>query len=154
MSEHTKEPWDVTAPTDFGVEWGVDAGRWGIAICADAPGDGTSEGNARRIVACVNACAGMTTGEIEQDIAVGGYSAIVECHQAHIVEVERQRDELLAALERLSFAAARRDNTIGDQCNLIEVRAELAAANRQAMSVIALARQPSAAVVESEGGEA
>lgn len=55
---------------------------------------------------------------------------------------ERQRisseaiSVLMAALERLSFAAECRDNTMGDQCRLIEVKAELAAANKQAVVVI------------------
>lgn len=50
---------------------------------------------------------------------------------------KQQRDELLSALERLSFAALCRDNTMGDQCRLIEVRAELAEANRHATAVMA-----------------
>ena len=54
-----------------------------------------------------------------------------------IVSLRKQRDNLLAELERLSFAALCRDSTIGDQCRLIEVRAELAAANKQAMEAIA-----------------
>lgn len=48
------------------------------------------------------------------------------------------RDEqLLAALKRLSAAALARDATMGDPCRLLEVRAELADANRQAMAAIA-----------------
>ena len=54
-----------------------------------------------------------------------------------LAKVEAQRDELLAALRRLSFAAGARDNTMGDPCRLIEVKAELAAADRHAMAVIA-----------------
>lgn len=50
-----------------------------------------------------------------------------------------QQKELLAALKRLSSAALARDATMGDPCRLIEVRAELAAANRQAMAAIAAA---------------
>lgn len=47
---------------------------------------------------------------------------------------------LLAALKRLSSAALARDATMGDPCRLVEVRAELADANRQAMAAIAAAR--------------
>ena len=54
-----------------------------------------------------------------------------------VSELTKQRDELLAALERLSFAAMCRDSTMGDPCRLIEVRAELAAANKQASVTIA-----------------
>lgn len=52
-------------------------------------------------------------------------------------ELLAQRDEMFAALRRLSFAAMARDNTMGDQCRLIEVRAELSAANKRAMDVMA-----------------
>ena len=41
-----------------------------------------------------------------------------------------------AALERLSFAAECRDNTMSDACRLIEVKAELASANQQARAAI------------------
>lgn len=57
--------------------------------------------------------------------------------QAAIDAISKQRDELLAALERLSFAALCRDSTMGDPCRLIEVKAELAAANVQAQEAIA-----------------
>lgn len=46
---------------------------------------------------------------------------------------------LLEALERLSLAALSRDITMGDPCRLIEVRAELAAANKQACAAITMA---------------
>lgn len=53
------------------------------------------------------------------------------------MDAEMQRDKLLAALKRLSFAAMCRDNTMGDPCRLIEVKAELLAANAQAIAAIA-----------------
>ena len=89
---HTKEPWSFS-PAENGLEWGVEAGKWGVAICADAPGDGTSEANARRIVACVNACAGIPTDDLERCPSGGLF------HLADMAnEVVKQRDELLAAL--------------------------------------------------------
>lgn len=45
--------------------------------------------------------------------------------------------ELLAALQRLAFAAECRDSTMGDVCNLLAVKAELAAAARHARATIA-----------------
>lgn len=54
-------------------------------------------------------------------------------------EMLRFGEEMLAALKRLSSAALARDATMGDPCRLIEVRAELADANRQAMAVLAAA---------------
>lgn len=47
--------------------------------------------------------------------------------------------ELLAALQRLTLAAERREYTMGDQCNLIAVKAELADAARQARAAAARA---------------
>lgn len=46
------------------------------------------------------------------------------------------KEELLAALKRLSLAASCRENTMGDPCRLFEVKAELAAANQQAIATI------------------
>ena len=91
---HTKEPWSFS-PAENGLEWGVEAGKWGVAICADAPGDGTSEANARRIVACVNACAGIPTDQLES-----GEARYVRNELADIYALEKRRDELLAALEK------------------------------------------------------
>lgn len=50
MDKHTPGPWSA-APEGNEREWGVDAGKWGIAICADAPGKGSAEANARLIAA-------------------------------------------------------------------------------------------------------
>lgn len=50
MSKHTSGEWRVT-PEENGNEYGVDSGKWGICICADAPGDGSAEANARLIAA-------------------------------------------------------------------------------------------------------
>ena len=49
-TNHTPGPW-VTTPEQNGLEFGVDAGPWGICICAGAPGNGTAEANARLISA-------------------------------------------------------------------------------------------------------
>lgn len=58
-------------------------------------------------------------------------------HQANRELAEKQRDDLLKALRRLSQAALGRDVTMGDQCNLIAAREELRAASVYANEVIA-----------------
>jgi hypothetical protein len=55
-----------------------------------------SKENARRIVACVNACAGIPTGDLES-ASVASYWQGVELNRQRLSE---QRDELLAALEQ------------------------------------------------------
>ena len=66
--KHTKEPWDVE-DIKFGVGYGIN-GRDGDAVVWWAsdlePNNGIPEGeDARRIVACVNACAGIPTEDLE-----------------------------------------------------------------------------------------
>ncbi|HXU93381.1 MAG TPA: hypothetical protein VFP33_06965 [Gallionella sp.] len=78
MSEHTKEPWrigklthprdyeavqEVVGPTEVVVD--TDQGPYVLASCNNNfPKD--AKANARRIVACVNACAGLSTEFLEQ----------------------------------------------------------------------------------------
>ncbi len=72
----------------------------------------------------------------------GNAIARIASNQPPIVRLDNARliagaPNLLAALKRLSFAALARDATMGDQCRLVEVRAELAAANIEACAAIA-----------------
>ena len=49
-AKFTSGTW-TASPEEGTTEWRVDAGTWGIAICADFPGDGEVEANARLIAA-------------------------------------------------------------------------------------------------------
>lgn len=60
-----------------------------------------------------------------------------EGHNQKVGPLFAAAPKLLAALDRLIFAAECRDNTTGDQIRLIEVKAELAAAVIQARAAIA-----------------
>ena len=55
----------------------------------------TSASNARRIVACVNACEGISTEELEGIAKTGGMLGPRE----DVARTAKQRDELLAALK-------------------------------------------------------
>ncbi len=87
-------------------------------------------GNARRLAACWNACTGIPTDMLEA--MPEGTAALLPMY----AQLEAQRDTLLAALRRLESAAQCRDNTMGDQCRLIEVKAELANAAKNAREAI------------------
>jgi hypothetical protein len=104
--KHTAEPWIVSNLTDV-----FSADRRGnvndgfqIADCSvdfDAPDDpGLSIdqriANARRIVACVNACAGISTEELEEQVSHGRLIALSECSACE------QRDNLLGALKTIA----------------------------------------------------
>ncbi len=96
MSEqHTPTPWGFSRDDENGVEFNITSDKWYVAVCCDEPGNGTSQSNARRVVACVNACAGIPTDDLEQ-CPSGGLFHIAD----HANELVKQRDELLAALEK------------------------------------------------------
>ena len=97
---HTKEPWAVSEEVfdNDGIHESVIRGLNGratIAVTLDF-GDnnpGMREANARRIVACINACAGIPIDMIEA--MPNGPASLLPMY----ARLEKQRDELLAALE-------------------------------------------------------
>lgn len=111
MNAHTKEPWKLAYRGCDGA-YDIDAAgdpAWGDISLALNVG----EADARRIVACVNACAGVETIVLEQLANSGGlvriFSERAE-YSAMAGQLELQRDQLLAALEGL----------VGDVQGLIE----------------------------------
>jgi len=77
MSEHTKEPWASYVAEFDGVECVAVAkdckiyGETSAAICVITETSKMNQediANARRIVACVNACAGISTEELERGV--------------------------------------------------------------------------------------
>jgi len=111
---HTPEPWSV-AEESFdndgiheSVIRGLD-GRAAIAVTLEfgANNPGMREANARRIVACVNACAGIETYALE--LMTGELLLLNQItHKTRerptkkAVQYRKQRDKLLAALEGLA----------------------------------------------------
>ena len=89
--QHTPEPW----------AFGEDNDGWYVEKDRDQFVYGLTEANARRIVACVNACAGISTESME----VGGVGSILSLgleEQRRGDVAEQQRDALLAALEDIA----------------------------------------------------
>ena len=98
MSEHTKEPWILVDTEDDTIEITTEK-RNGLIIPIAEVSTGfdgqigiEQEANPRRIVACVNACEGISTEQLE---CPGGNVAKVAG------SLMKQRDELLAALTGL-----------------------------------------------------
>lgn len=151
---HTPEPWIYTQDFD---ENGKRAKVTTIAMCGefviglpsnieggnyrDAP-FGDSESDASRIVACVNACAGIKTTDLE---ALRGTSILAKANE-RFGTVQKQRDDLLEALKKMYRAYVNllengrdRISSLGGDCdpvdymeqvdfNLIECRAAIAKA--------------------------
>ena len=117
MSEnkHTPEPWYVVdAPWGDGT-W-INSGspdphhEGFIADCEDINGDvdiDTARINARRIVACVNACSGIGNELLENICMIsGGIAGRFAEQRRYLNETEKQRDELLAALTLIASGEA------------------------------------------------
>lgn len=113
MSNHTPEPWRVGRPgtvvsdTPVPGMGGSDAVEYygGHLI-----GESIIEANSRRIVACVNACAGMRNDELEGGLLIG-------VMQSKIDRLECQRDELLAALQGMIDIASDSQGVAGYHLN-------------------------------------
>ena len=113
MSKHTPEPWRVGRPgtvvsdTPVPGMGGSDAVEYygGHLI-----GESITEANARRIAACVNACAGMRNDELEGGLLIG-------VMQVKIDLLESQRDELLAALQGMIDIANHSQGVAGYHLN-------------------------------------
>lgn len=69
MTKHTQEPWRVETRGNLRARQFIEAGQFRIAECLTRD----QAANARRIIACVNACAGIPTEALE--IAVEGDAA-------------------------------------------------------------------------------
>lgn len=102
--KHTPEPWRADIPS-----WRFIRAKDGnlIAMCESNKG----EANGRRIVACINACAGLATEYLE---AVGlpefaGKQLCADMVQQELDAVTAQRDRLRAALERAADALEREE---------------------------------------------
>jgi hypothetical protein len=99
---HTKEPWRVelgSDENDWPKYWPTIHSDSGEIIGTEGfYGDSREQSlaDARRVVACVNACANMSTKYLEQC----GKMARNEAGEA-ITDLICQRDELLAALEEM-----------------------------------------------------
>lgn len=95
-TEHTPEPWRIGTPPPNGEQ--TIGNEKGLMVAVATTGHGvSSRANARRIVACVNACAGLPTEFVEQFDVAGAFQAVHD--------LEQQRDDLLKAAEAIEIAA-------------------------------------------------
>lgn len=97
--EHTKEPWKIKHGhnSDYPMQIvGHDESSITTFDSFAKPKSKTTQANARRIVACVNACAEMPQEDLEELAKVGVIELIV-----YADDMSQQRDELLAVLEAM-----------------------------------------------------
>ena len=103
MSEnkHTPEPWRTDAECGFPQDIHDSKGNLFLRCGSDFDNEIYGEANARRIVACVNACAGCAT-EVLETAPVGFFNSTYG-HPKYLEEITKQRDELLAATEAIAI---------------------------------------------------
>lgn len=94
---HTKEPWRAEKICEANYEIGHDHGTNHIEVTATA----ITESNARRIVACVNACSGIPLEALEN-----GTARQVRDELQSSVRLKKQRDELLCAVRKAVVCCA------------------------------------------------
>jgi hypothetical protein len=96
---HTKEPWEVgifklpNGELNHAVFAANDIRAMALTGVVGAVDSDESMANASRIMACVNACAGIPTDDLER----WGISLIEKIREDEANVLGRQRDELLAA---------------------------------------------------------
>lgn len=91
MSEmkHTTGPWRVGTPPPNGEQ--TIGNKAGLMVAVATTGHGvSSEANARRIVACVNACEGISTTLLEHG-AKHDWAVLMTELEARIAELEAQQ---------------------------------------------------------------
>lgn len=132
MSEHTKEPWRIVEHNweETGIYPAIGSR---VAVC-EIDGAVTEEtqehyeaihvANAKRIVACVNACEGGTTSDLMRIASVGGWTEVCRQWSEELAEMKQQRDELKTA-----WANAAADLEIAKMKNAKLVGAMIAAVN-------------------------
>ncbi|WP_439829962.1 hypothetical protein [Aeromonas veronii] len=125
--KHTPEPWQVHQDASGDVFISSAETSFHIAEIGSEDDEAVIP-DARRIVACVNACRGLPTDELEQ-------KGLVAAVGTQLLEADQQRDELLTALEALAECYCEAGNELSKS-----ERAHHRAVYRDALSAIEKAK--------------
>ncbi len=104
MSTHTKEPWITKELTEHPLDWGIyskdNVNITNITILFESPDmpQEENEANAKRIVACVNACVDVSN-EILLEASTNGWAGAWIDINKKLFDAQQQRDKLLEALK-------------------------------------------------------
>jgi hypothetical protein len=141
MSERTKEPWRLDRYGGVISADGQEVAANGFTtVCSAGDYQDHAKANSRRIVACVNACAGIADPINAIPSLLRGNERLLALETA-----ARQRDELLAALLKV----ARMSEALKRQCSMDPESAQ-ATRNGEYMNISYAAR---AAIARAEGRE-
>ena len=123
MSDHTPGPWAVnfTKFSEVRAENGAV-----IARCVKLTSLTNLEANARRIVACVNACEGISTEHLINNLPI---RELVTRHNEALREIEALKDEIKSQQDKIRGLAGAQDSE--DVFRIIEAM-QLSATHRAA----------------------
>jgi hypothetical protein len=130
MSEHTKEPWSYELDTGSDLRIYSETNPGIVDGCGCCGSPNCDDADARRIVACINACAGFDTELLENILMLGDtlkrrFKTLTDSES----ELQKQRDELLAALELIieRFGHCQNDYAFSKRIALDKARTAIAA---------------------------
>lgn len=131
MSGHTQGPWEIRIERGIHCirpsnpdQPGYTGGYAPIAkVCGDARLN-NNEADARRIVACINACEGLSTEALE---SLGTLDRASVSRDVEITMLRQQRDQLLEALQSLMSIDVHSSIT-PEEADTIEAKARTAIA--------------------------
>jgi len=130
MSEHTKEPWSYELDTGSYLRIYSETNPGIVDGCGCCGSPNCDDADARRIVACINACAGFDTELLENILMLGDtlkrrFKTLSDSES----ELQKQRDELLAALELIieRFGHCQNDYAFSKRIALDKARTAIAA---------------------------
>ncbi|WP_459575862.1 hypothetical protein [Aeromonas enteropelogenes] len=116
MSKHTKEPWVLFEVGDRHVHLCPASAAKKTSILTVTEEDGVtfaavySNDDARRIVACVNACRGLPTDELEQN-------GLVAAVGTQLLKADDRAEGQEREIHRLANVAANAENQLADALN-------------------------------------
>lgn len=150
--EHTKEPWSHRNGRIFQTDRNVLT----IANIARAFDGDYSEANARRIVACVNACDGLDTSQLEQFGLGTAFGTVLFDVTAERNQLIQQNAQLLAALrDVISWVPSREKWHTDEPIKAVErARAVISATVKDSLTVDHQAPSGASAVQQLEAERA
>lgn len=97
MTNHTMEPWEYKPATSV-LHHRIVGARAIVTIAKSY----MKEADAKRIVACVNACVGISNDQLDSwQLISNGILPVIKHQTDYANTIERQRDDLLEAVGRL-----------------------------------------------------
>lgn len=108
MTTHTQGPWHRGGKKELRLSV-VEMEKLGVSLAFPQRRDAEADANSRRVVACLTACAGISTENLEDNLPV---KELADRYNA----VLKQRDMLLDVLDSIGHKHGCHKNAFGEEC--------------------------------------